>query len=92
MRTSRDKASAVDQPLKPMTLGNMRALGVRSLFVSCWNCQAVLSAEPWPDDVAVPTFGPRMACTGCGIVGADARPNWKEQPQRESLTGVQWRS
>jgi hypothetical protein len=26
-----------------------------------------------------------------GIVGADARPNWQEQPQRESLTGVQWR-
>jgi hypothetical protein len=31
-------------------------------------------------------------CTGCGIVGADARPNWKEQPERECLTGVQWRS
>jgi hypothetical protein len=41
---------------------------------------------------AVPTFGPRMVCTGCGIVGADARPNWQEQPPRESLTGVQWRS
>jgi hypothetical protein len=40
----------------------MRANGVRSLDVSCWNCR-----------------------------GADARPNWKEQPPRESLTGVQWR-
>jgi hypothetical protein len=30
-----------------------------------------------------------MVCTGCGIVGADARPNWQEQPPRESLTGVQ---
>jgi hypothetical protein len=29
--------------------------------------------------------------TRCGIIGADARPNWLEQPQRESLTGVQWR-
>jgi hypothetical protein len=76
-----------------MTLGNMRGLGVRSLAVSGWNChhQAVLSADRWPDDVAVPAFGPRMVCTRCGIVGADARPNWKEQP-RESLTGVQWRS
>jgi hypothetical protein len=27
---------------------------------------------------------------GCGIVSADARPNWKEQPARESLTRVQW--
>jgi hypothetical protein len=75
-----------DQPIEPMTLGNMRELGVRSLDVSCWNCQHR------PDDVAVPTFGSRMVCTGCGIVGADARPNWTEQPPRETLTGVQWRS
>jgi hypothetical protein len=33
-----------------------------------------------------------LVCTGCGIVGADARPNWKERPPQESLTGVQWRS
>jgi hypothetical protein len=33
----------------------------------------------------------RMVCARCGIIGADARPNWQEQPQRESLTGVQWR-
>jgi hypothetical protein len=33
----------------------------------------------------------RMACTRRGIIGADARPNWKEQPARERLTGVQWR-
>jgi hypothetical protein len=83
-----------DQPIEPMTLGNMRELGVRSLDVSRWNChhQAVLSADRWPDEVAVPTFGPRMVCTCCGIIGADARPNWKEQPPWESLTGVQWRS
>jgi hypothetical protein len=32
-----------------------------------------------------------MACTRCGIIGTDVRPNWKEQPVRETLTGVQWR-
>jgi hypothetical protein len=26
----------------------------------------------------VPSVGPRMAYTRCGIVGVDARPNWKE--------------
>jgi hypothetical protein len=31
------------------------------------------------------------AWSGCGIIGADARPNWREQPARESLTGAQWR-
>jgi len=52
----------------------------------------VVSAEPRPDDVTAPTFGPRMVCTRRGIVGADARPNWKEQPTRPSLTGAQWQS
>src|SRR6202051_3927670 len=42
--------------------------------------------DPWPDHVPVPSFWPRMVGTRCGIVGADVRPNWQEQPQRESLT------
>jgi hypothetical protein len=77
-----------------MDLANMRAHGVRSLEVSCWNChhRAIKSADRWPDNVPVPWFGPRMVCTKCGIVGADARPNWQEQPPRKSLTGVQWRT
>jgi hypothetical protein len=39
-----------------MTLGNMRANGVRSLDVSCWQChhRAILSADPWPDHAPVP--------------------------------------
>jgi hypothetical protein len=43
-----------------MTLGNMRANGVRSLAVSCWLCHhdAVLGVDRWPDDVPVPAFGP----------------------------------
>jgi hypothetical protein len=27
----------------------------------------------------------------CGIIGAFARPNWRERPTAESLTGGQWR-
>ena len=77
-----------------MTLGNMRANGVRSLDVCCWLChhRAILSADPWPDHVPVPSFGPRMVCTRCGIIGADARPNWREQPARLSGAGTApWR-
>jgi hypothetical protein len=67
---------------EPMTLGNMRENGVRSLAVACWIChhQAALCADPWPDDIPVPAFGPRMVCTACGIIGAVARPNWRERP------------
>jgi hypothetical protein len=79
-------------PIEVMTLGNMRENGVRSLAVSCSLCrhEGVVDTTPWPDDVPVQTFGPRMVCTGCGIIGADARPHWREQPRRESLTGAQW--
>jgi hypothetical protein len=82
-----------NEPILPMTLGNMRANGVRSLAIYCHNChhEAIISAAPWPDDVPVPVFGPRMVCTRCGIVGADARPHWQQLPTRESLSGVQWR-
>ena len=67
------------RPIVPMTLGNMRQHGVRSLVIACSLCrhEAVISAEPWPDSVPVPTFGPRMVCTDCGIIDADARPNWR---------------
>jgi hypothetical protein len=70
-----------NEPIEPMTLGNMGANGVRSLAVYCWQChhQVVINADQWPDDVPVPTFGPRMVCARCGIVGADVRPNWRER-------------
>jgi hypothetical protein len=63
-----------------MTLANMRSLGVRSLAVTCDLCHhaARLDVDGYADDVTVPSFGPRMMCTGCGIIGADARPNWQE--------------
>jgi hypothetical protein len=61
--------------------------------------RVVLAAPPSDDPECGPVarsragadVRPRMVCTRCGIVGADARPNWQEQPPRESLTGVQWR-
>jgi hypothetical protein len=64
----------------PMTLGNMRANGIRSLFVACPCChhQVASNVDHLPDDVEVPSIGPRMVCTRCGHIGADARPDWSE--------------
>ncbi len=55
---------------EPMTLGNMRANGVRTLDVwygahGC-NHHSVLDVSNYSDDVPVPAFGPRMVCTVCG--------------------------
>jgi hypothetical protein len=75
----------------PMTLGNMRYLGVRGLAVHCLNpqCrhQAVFSADDYPDEVPVPSFQARMKCRKCGAMGRqiDVRPNWKEQPSRPTM-------
>jgi hypothetical protein len=76
-----------------MTLANMRDNGVRSLSVTCelYHHEALMNVDAFGDAIPVLAFGPRMVCTSCGIVGADARPNWKERSQRESLTGIQWR-
>jgi len=38
-----------------------------------------LAAAQFPDDVPGPSFGPRMVCTVCGAIGADARPLWQER-------------
>jgi hypothetical protein len=65
---------------EPMTLGNMRRNGVRTLAIYCgaMDChhQVILQVERYTDDVPVLVFGPRMRCTVCGHLGADARPNW----------------
>lgn len=73
-----------------MTLGNMRQNGVKTLAVYCdgRNChhEAVIDVSAYPDEVAVPSFDPRMACTVCGAIGADARPNWNEREAIEAIS------
>ena len=72
----------MQQDPAPMTLGNMRANGVRTRAVLCGgrgcNHASVVDVTDFADEVPVPSFGPRMVCTVCGAIGADARPNWQE--------------
>jgi hypothetical protein len=82
----------------PMTLGNMRANGVRMLGAWCLGrgCyhQRVVNVERYGDDTPVPWFGPRMRCERCGHLGADARPNWyemsSERPGRLQHNNSNW--
>jgi hypothetical protein len=74
----------------PMTLGNMRANGVHTLAVWCcgrgWSHQSVLDVSGYIDDLPMPAFSPRMVCTVCGAIGADARPNSNEKNQQKPIT------
>jgi hypothetical protein len=45
----------------------------------------------YADDVEVPSFRRRVKCGKCGGKNVDMRPNWREQPPSESLTGKHWR-
>ena len=81
-------------PGQPMTLGNMREL---RLIASCLN--GCLSAHGADRRVELSSrnggaiLPPARECGKCGSRGnkIDVRPNWKEQPPSESLTGKQWR-
>jgi hypothetical protein len=74
----------------PMTLGNMRANGVRTLAAWCLGrgCDdyRVFDVSGYPDDLPVPSFGPRLRCECCGHLGADVRPNWNEMHKHEPIT------
>jgi hypothetical protein len=46
------------------------------------------AAQP---DVPVPAFSLRMVCTACGMIGADARPNWSEhRTQLSASVAPRW--
>jgi ribosomal protein L37E len=68
------------EPAGPMTLGNMRSLGPRSLDVMCRACghHTSVNVDAYADDVAVPSLGPRMRCRKCGHLGANVRPDWSQ--------------
>jgi hypothetical protein len=73
----------IRQPGPPMTLGNMREQGVRSLAVYCLNhaClhQTVINVDDCPAEIEVPSFGRCMKCSKCGGRRVDVRPNRKER-------------
>ena len=54
--------SRPDEPIRPMALGNMGQNGVRGFDITCQHCayHTKVKVDAWPDDVSVPSFGPRI--------------------------------
>lgn len=73
------KRKAVTRPQK-ITLGEMRASGVRGLLIYCsdYKCShhVAISADPWPDQVRLSDLEDKFTCTVCGRRGADVRPDF----------------
>jgi hypothetical protein len=80
----------------PMTLGNMRDLGVQRLSASCLNtaCRhtALINVWSYPAETEIPYFKSRVVCAKCGGRGnkIEVRPNWKEQAPQPGVTGKVW--
>ena len=73
---------------KKITLGEMRASGVRGLLIYCsdYRCShwTTMSADKWPDDLRCPIWSRDFICEACGKRGADVRPNfdWEQEARR----------
>ena len=70
----------------PVTMGHIRGHGCRHLLVYCGSgrCHhsATIGGDWLPDDVPVRSLCRRMACTQCGYIGADVRPDWSPHVKR----------
>jgi hypothetical protein len=69
-------------PIESMTIGNMRALGVRNLDAYCsaigCNHEGQVAGDHFPDAVPVPSIARRLVCSRCGSRAATIRPDWRE--------------
>jgi hypothetical protein len=65
-------------PGPPMTLGNMRELGVERLIATCLNkaCRhtALMDVSYFPAETPVPYFVRKAKCSKCGNKRVDVRP------------------
>ena len=63
-----------------MTLGNMRANGVRAVIATCLNRECGHKADVVVDQIADAVFvsdvGRRMRCSACGERKIESRPAW----------------
>ena len=83
-------ATQKQPPGEPMTLGNMRALGVQRLLASCLNdaCRHTPLIDVWsyPAETEIPYFSTRVVCANAErVVGASMfDPIGKSSPRAKA--------
>jgi hypothetical protein len=78
-----------------ITLGEMRASGVRGLLIYCsdYKCShwTAISGDKWRDEVRLSELEAQFICSACGTKGADVRPDFdwerKTAPNRKGRWG-----
>nr|WP_225174703.1 MULTISPECIES: hypothetical protein [unclassified Bradyrhizobium] len=62
----------------PFTFGELRPMGLREVLVYC-HCghHVALRGDRWPDEMRLSDIEPRFVCAGCGIRGAEVRPDFE---------------
>ena len=76
-----------------ITLGEMRAAGVRGLLIYCsdYRCShwTAIGADRWPDHIRLSDIEPRFTCQACGAKGADVRPDFDWDKKRPAARSMQ---
>ena len=80
MRNPRRAYDREGREIEPMSLGNMRQHGVRSVDASCEACkhEAAVNVDRLADHIYVPDVAPTLRCSACGSKKIVVRPNWAE--------------
>jgi hypothetical protein len=80
MRNPRRAYTADGAEIPPMTLADMRGLGVRSIqaWCECGHGATGIVVEALPDAVPVPDLALRLRCSVCGSKAVKTRPDWTE--------------
>lgn len=80
--TLRRALDSSGQPIPPMTLANMRSLGISSVDAICGETlcghSGRLDVDALPDDSPVPDMALRLRCSRCGSKAVSTRPTWTE--------------
>jgi hypothetical protein len=82
------------ETFEAVTLGHIRGHGCRGVLVYCesmWcNHSARLEPDWLPDETVLVALCPRMVCTGCGLIGADVRPDWSQHTKAAGPGGAHY--